>query len=854
MLPEIGTYLRAKTDRQWIVHFEPRKTIVRRLVGSMLLAGILTGLAPEARAATCDEKGPARFACQTSGSKLAAGFFDLHLDQASGRVLLAAHTLDSPFLLSTAIGSGLGAPEIDLYRGKPGDWMFRMVEFRRTGNRLMLVQTNPTFRSTSANASEQAGVRNSFPESVLWSGEVLGEESRNLLVDFSNFVLSDQFGIGAELSRGKCKFHLEDRLSALDYSQSRSFPENTDLEAALTFSSGEPCAELQEVLPTNSSNITIHQHISFVKLPDSEYRPRVYHPFSGGFDMAFSDFSRPFTASLEVRYQNRFRLQRKIDGTVRNPLVYYVDRSAPPDIQSALAEGAGWWSGAFEKAGFRDGFRVQIMPEHVDPMDVRSNVILWGNRSGRGRSCGNPLIDPRTGEIIRGMVFLDAERIRETLLIAQTLLAPFGKPNQKDLEKQAKDVALARVRQLVAHEVGHTLGFRHNFAGSRMGNGSVMDYPYPTISIRSDGSIDLSKSYAEGLGPWDDYLVKHAYSEFGSEEETLRGLAALRHEAIDAGMRYISDGDAGPSSAQPDAIRFDFGKDTLEAFDQIMKVRRKALEQFSLGVLPPERQVGELEERLARVYMLHRYQIEALAAMLGGADYSYSTGADKRNGTRPVAALRQREALKRLERSLQAEELSLPPNVVDILTPPGAGYGRTREYLATNTTPLFDPLSAAEVAGGLICKVLFNSSRLNRLESQSLRDPSQLSVPELLKEVFSYTWQHHSSEGTTRGMQAIQLSINWVVLDAVLGALQEGNLHPMVEADIRSELIRWQVWLTQNATADTKVRNNRQNAAKRIEDFLKDPRSVKLKNPLPVPPDLPGATDIPFPIGALNHY
>ncbi|MET0225488.1 MAG: zinc-dependent metalloprotease, partial [Dokdonella sp.] len=562
----------------------------------------------------------------------------------------------------------------------------------------------------------------------------------------------------------------------------------------------------------------------------------------GAFSVGSYDYAQPLASSIDVRFQPRFRLDKTDpsapSSAVRKPIVFYLDRGAPEPVRAALLEGANWWKSAFEKAGFKDAYRVELLPEGVDPMDIRYSLITWAHRYTRGWSYGQPIVDPRSGEIIKGSVTLGSQRVRQDILIAESLLAPYDKSNASELARDAEQMALARLRQLAAHEVGHALGFAHNFAASRLGNGSVMDYPHPLLKLGADGAVSLDHAYGVGVGPWDDFLVAHGYAQFTAGQETA-GLAKLRSDIVKAGFRYISDPDArGAGDAEPDGLLWDFGPDTLAAYDRLLGVRRKALDGFSIGVLPPERQAGELEARLVPVYLLHRYQVEAVARLLGGADYAYSEALDRQAGTRAVAAETQRAALDRLVASLGAEQLALPASVLDLLTPPGNDYVRNREYFATRSAPLFDAFAAVEAAAAQTVQFLFAPQRLHRLAWQHARDAHEPGTGDVLDAVFRATWQHDAPAASIPAGDAVQTAANWVVLDALLNALDAGQLHAQVDADMRASLQQWQAWLAKNAGRGS-VAASRAEAAETIRKYLADPKSVRLR-PLPtIPPGAP---------------
>ena len=818
------------------------------VVLAVALAGC-AGSSPRAAAPTTTEARPSDDAQPTIAHKVAGmqampGFFTTYWDARAGKLWLEIGLWQREFLYLSSLPAGVGSNDIGLDRGQLG--ATRLVRFERIGPKVLLIEENTNFRATGANPEEARAVRESFAESALWGFKVEAETGDHVLVDATEFFLRDAHNIPETLQRtGQGKFTLEPSRGAIALERTRSFPRNTEVEATVTFTfagddSKGPGEWVQQIMPTPTI-ITVREHHSLIALPPPGFHPRPYDPRSGFFDLSFQDYATPISEPIVQRFAPRHRLEKKDPSAAVSepvqPIVYYLDRGAPEPVRSALLDGARWWSEAFEAAGFKNAFRVELMPEGADPMDVRYNVIQWVHRATRGWSYGAAVTDPRTGEIIQGHVTLGSLRVRQDYLIAEALLAPYGAG--EPATEPVRQLALARLRQLAAHEVGHTLGLNHNFAASTVQRASVMDYPPPVVTAQGD-KLDPSHAYATGIGAWDKVAINWGYRQYPSGTDARAAGDKILSDAFASGQRFLTDQDARPfGSASSQAHMWDDGANPIDELARILHVRDLALKRFGEANIRRGAPLATLEDALVPLFMLHRYQVEAAIKMIGGVDYTFAMRGDGQVATRAIAPAEQRRALTAVLGTLSPSVLALPEPLATQIPPRPPGYPRGREHFKIHTSPAFDALAPAEAAAEHTVMLLLAPERAARLIEQHARTPASPGLEDLLDALLAATWKARRPAGIAG---EVQRAVDQVVLAHLLALSNSPAASTQTRAVVAFTLQGLKTWAANAArTGDPAERAHLASAEQQISDVQKDP---KLAPPMP-----PAAPDGP-PIGA----
>lgn len=640
-----------------------------------------------------------------------SGFFNFNYDEKDGSVTIEVDENRGEFLYVNYLSSGLGSNDIGLDRGQIGD--NRVVEFKKYGNKMFLIEKNLSYRAISDNENEKQSVEEAFASSVLFAFPIKESNGKKHTINITSMLLSDSHKVSETLKKSKeGSYKLDKSRSAVLPEFCKSFPNNTEFRSMLTFGGNPTGRHIRSVVPTPES-ITLRTHHSFVKLPDDNYNPRKFHPASGYFTRSYKDYAVPIEEDMTQRLITRHRLEKNRDGSVKEPIVYYIDRGCPEPIKSALMEGASWWNQAFEAAGFKDAFQVKELPEDADPLDVRYNMIQWVHRSTRGWSYGGSIVDPRTGEILKGHVSLGSLRVRQDYMIMEALMSPHERDQDFSVINPMTEIALARLRQLSAHEVGHTIGLAHNFAASRNDRASVMDYPHPKLKW-TGSNIDFTQAYDDKIGEWDKQAIKYGYTIFDGNEE--KGLQKIIDENATKGLLYITDSDARPiNGANASAHLWDNGDDIIKELEDLYKIRAYAIENFGANTIKSGKPLSELEKYIVPLYLLHRYQIEATSKLIGGYEYSYSLKGDQvMKFAERVDVQKQEKALDVILNSL-TEEFFQPSLNGDLIPPNVPGYGKTRESIRGNKGPIFDEHALMTASAKHTFSLLLTPERLNRI-------------------------------------------------------------------------------------------------------------------------------------------
>lgn len=751
------------------------------------------------------------------------GYVTFYYDESTDKIFLQIENLQQEFLYVNSLSEGVGSNDIGLDRGQLGNT--RIVKFMKAGNKLLLIQPNQDYRAITDNLEEKKSVEQAFAKSVIHGFVIKETNQGKYLVDATSFFMRDAHGVQGRLSaRKQGSYSLDKSRSAISLERTKAFPKNVEFDVMLTFKGSPKSFNIRSVTPT-ASLITVNQHHSFIELPDGSYKPRKFDPRSGSNAMSYLDYATPVNESITKRFIYRHRLEKKNPEASKSeavePIIYYLDRGTPEPVRSALLDGARWWNQAYEAIGYTNAFQVKMLPEGADLLDVRYNVIQWVHRSTRGWSYGSSVSDPRTGEIIKGHVSLGSLRIRQDFLIAQALQAPYANDDTSD--EFALEMALARIRQLSAHEVGHTIGLAHNFAASTKGRSSVMDYPHPTLSLK-DKKVDFTNAYDTKIGDWDKVAIAYSYGEYAGDEDA--SLNKLLDDAFKNGARFITDQDARPQgSAHAYAHLWDNGVNVSIELDNLLTLRKHAIANFSIDNIKTNQPYSVLEDVFVPLYFFHRYQTEGVTKVIGGLDYSYALKGDGSTIVKRVPGKTEKKALVSILKTLNVEELAIPKKLLNLFPPRAFNYGRTRESFKSKTGVAFDPFGAVETASTMTLELLLHPERVTRLVQHKSLDDSQLGLVEVLDEVIANSIQKSYKDSYYQELQNV---VNYQVLNQLFHLSSNKDMYWQVNAIVNDKIDKISLFLKNSKETGIQKMYHKE-MIQMISNFKKNP--IKFKKP-----------------------
>jgi hypothetical protein len=777
-------------------------------------------------------------AARTAGLERHDGFLPFYWDARQGRLLLEVARPREEFLYGAGLAGGAGTVAVPLDRGQLG--ALALVRFERVGPRVLLRQLPTSHRAGGGGAEAERAVAESFPSAVLAALPVVAEDPGRALVDASDFLLADPGFAPMIEQAGQGKWRHDVARSAPQLERSGAFPINTEIEAALTFTSDDAAAGMRVVLP-DGRTLTLLVHHTFRALPPAGFTPRAYDPRVGFIAQGHKDYGAPRGEPLERYLAPRWRLVKKDPQAARSepvePIVYYLDRAIPEPERTAIRAAALWWNHAFEEAGFDNALVVRDLPEGATLLDARYSGIEWIHRDERAWSIGQFQTDPRTGEILHAVARIDSHRRRTTARQWWNMARPrpgacaaWSGPDAAWLAAFDADGAvdeealvLQRLAYLSAHEVGHTLGLAHNWAATTFGWGSVMDYLAANVQPKGDG-LDLSDAFPRDVGAYDRLMVRWGYTP----DADAAARDAVVREAYARGIVY-------PLESDPRWAEYDWGPDPVAWLASTQAVRRVILERFGAAQLPSGAPLYELQSRFNLAYLYHRFGIQAAQQHVGGQYQANALAGDGQTPLARVPASKQEQALGLLLAALEPRNLDVPERILDVLVPAPAEYEPTRERFASDAGATFSLPSAARALCDLIVRPLVARERAARLTL--VEAPDTLTLEALLRRLVAATWDEPAA--ATPRLRVLQRVTQRAVLEALLDRGADAQAAPEVRALVRAALARLRLDLAARRSPDAVTEAHLRLAEHDLAEFFEHPDVRQPRPPATPPPGRP---------------
>lgn len=669
---------------------------------------------------------PPTFATVVKDAKASEGLFTLWRKDDKLWIELKPEDLNRAFFFSPKLATGIGEAGLfgGLMAGSP-----RIVEFRRLNNQVQLIAPNLAYTAAAGTPTGRA-VQAAFSPSLVTSAPVASQphpQRKSVLVELNALFLGDLLGIASTLDRSfRQGYAFDARNSAIG--KERALPDAVSFEvlghyATARIAQAQPGATVVPSTPMavpDARSLFVTVYYALARLPEVPMTPRASDPRIGYFQSVRSDFSDDLARSPRQRFVNRWRLEKKDPAAALSepvkPITYWLDRSIPDKYRGAISAGILEWNKAFERIGFRDAIRVEVQPDDADfdTLDVNRASVRWmTNAAPSFGAIGPSHVDPRSGEIVDADIGIEslssrnrrtertqvlaiasgadahaahdaadctyAEGATEQLGYALDVLEARGELDPGSLDTEV--YVLAYLKDVTMHEVGHTLGLRHNFRASRVFDeaqlsnpvftaahaltGSVMEYA--AVNLPAPGQTG-GTPFQTTLGPYDYWAIEYGYKPLAAVEEAAE-LARIAARSAEPELAYGTDEDNG-LGIDPESLQFDLGDDPVAFASKRFAIARDLLARQERRVLPPGSDYPVLRRSVSYALRDLGRAATVLARQIGGVRTLRDAPGSGRDPLQPLLAAQQRQALDTLSRGLlAADSIRLSPTLQRRLAP-----------------------------------------------------------------------------------------------------------------------------------------------------------------------------------------